>query len=100
MASADPTVREASASSAGARSRSLWHSFVDELESDPAAADQSQTVAGAIYAYHDLYPRVRARPGALRPGRSCLEAGGPESVKSAGRRSGFHNPSGAGPRAT
>ena len=50
MASADPTVREASAH-LQAHDPSLWDSFVEELESDPAAADQSQTVAGAIYAY-------------------------------------------------
>jgi heme oxygenase len=49
-ASADPTVREASAY-LKAQDPGLWSAFVTELETDPATADQAQTVAGAIYAF-------------------------------------------------
>lgn len=50
LASSDPIVREAS-SYLTASDPDLWQTFVEDLESDPATADQAQTVAGAIYAF-------------------------------------------------
>jgi heme oxygenase len=50
LAGPDPTLREASAY-LKAQDPGLWSAFVAELETDPATADQSQTVAGAIYAF-------------------------------------------------
>jgi heme oxygenase len=50
MASEDPALRQASAY-LQANDPGLWSSFLADLESDPATADQAQAVAGAIYAY-------------------------------------------------